>query len=171
MHQLALQRIASTAVIAALDVGLWRFVAPRRSQLVAALTAGAVVGVLDVLGEAVFGLLGVWRYQLSFSVAGIPVELVVDIGLVAVAIALGVAAVERRYETRRSLVVYVLCVSFALGTWAVFENTHAVRQGIIVFAKAIDVGSAWFVAGNYASIFFLVAGVTSIYRYVERKRA
>lgn len=169
MH--TVERVITTCVLAALALGLWRLVSPKRPEGVAAATAAVVIGALDVTVELVLGLLGVWRYRLSMSVAGIPIDLLVDVSLVALLIALGAVAVERRCSKPRCSVAYVAAVTLVLGTWGVFKNMHSSAQGTIAFARRIGVGTAWFVVGNYLALLVLAAGVTAIYRVVRTRKA
>ena len=133
-----------------------------RRELRSALVAALAVGALDVMTEAGLGLLGLWRYDLSVSVLGIPVDLFFDVSMVTLAVCLGYAAALHR--GRAWSVGYALATTLVLGSWAVFHNTQAVAQGIIRFAPPVDVGTSWFVLGNYALVGVLVVGASVAYR-------
>ena len=61
VDRFTLERVVSVGVLAALDLGLWRVLAPARRQLVAALVAAFVVGLADVAVELVAGTTVVYR--------------------------------------------------------------------------------------------------------------
>jgi hypothetical protein len=160
-------RVVAVAVLAGLDVLLVKVLRLGRDEVRAAAIAGAVVGAVDVVVETVLGALGVWRYDLSLSVFGTPVDLFFDVSLLAIALCAGYAATARRRRAWQA--VYVVVTTLAIGSWALFHNTLAVKQGIIHFAPSIDVGTPWFAFGNYALVGVTILGAVVLYRTVRAK--
>lgn len=159
-------RAIALVVLALLDVTLAKLLPLGRRELKAALIAGLVVGAVDVITEATVGAFGVWRYALSLSVLGIPVDLFFTVSMVSIAMCLGYAAALRRGRAWRA--GYVVAATVVVGSWALFHNTKAIAQGIIRFASPIDVGTPWFVLGNYALVGALVVGVATAYSVALR---
>jgi hypothetical protein len=160
-------RVAAVVVLAAVDVTLAKVLRLGRPELRAASLAGALVGAADVVIEATLGALGVWRYDLACSILGTPVDLFLDVALVAMALCLGYAATARKALPWRA--GYVVATTLVLGSWALFHNTIAVKQGIIHFAPSIDVGTAWFAIGNYALVATMTLGVIAAYHVMRRR--
>ncbi|HSQ62096.1 MAG TPA: hypothetical protein VLM85_02735 [Polyangiaceae bacterium] len=167
MVSAAASRVIAVAVLGGLDLTLVRVLRLGRTELRAAVLSGVVAGALDVVIETILGALGVWHYDLPFSILGTPIDLFFDVSLVALAISLGYAAMARRRPAWRA--AYVVTTTLALGSWALFHNTVAVKQGIIRFAPAIDVGTAWFAVGNYALVAVTVVGVGVVYPVVRAR--
>ena len=167
MVSAAASRVIAVAVLGCLDLALVRVLRLERAEVRAASIAGVLVGALDLVIETILGALGVWRYDLAFSVLGTPVDLLIDVSLVALALCLGYAAVARRGGVWRA--AYVAGTTLTLGSWALFHNSVAVKQGIIRFAPSIDVGTAWFAVGNYALVAVTVVGAAVVYQVVRAK--
>ncbi len=166
---MAATRAIGTSLLVVVNLVLAKLLPVTRRQVRTAVLAGFAVGVIDVVVEGIAGALGIWRYHLTGAVLGIPIDVFVDISLVACAVGLGHVAIRERAATWRA--GYIAVATLVIGTLGLLHNRQAVGQGIIEFADRVDIDTAWFVVGSYALVLVLVVGTAVAVRVVERVRA
>ncbi len=162
-------RLVGTAVLVGINLVLARVLPLTRKELRSALMVAAILGALDVLVEGVLGALGVWRYHLSLSIAGVPVDLFVDFFLIMLALCMGYAALGHVRAAGAMRAAYLLATTLVVGSWAIVHNRSAVEEGMITFAPGVDVDTPWFIAGNYLTIAAAIGGLALAYRYLSSR--
>lgn len=160
-------RVATAFFLLVLDSVLARLVKPDRREFRAAATTALIVAAGDFAVESLMGSLGVWEYDLPGKVAGLPVDVPPDLGMVTFAFCMGLGFAGREGRRPHIRTAYVLLIALAVGTEAWIKNRDASRKGWLTFGGGIDEEGVTFAIGNYVAIAALLLLITVVYDRIK----
>jgi hypothetical protein len=166
---LFLERMMTTLVLFLSDLLLVRLTRPGRRELRAAMKTALVVSAGDFIVEGIAGRLGLWEYDLPGSIAGLPVDLSPDIGLMSFAYCTGLAYVDRKPSSRRFRPAYVIGAMLAVGTEGWLKNARAAGQGQLAFAIDPEARPVLFAFCNYAVLSLFLLAVTAVFTMLVKR--